>query len=47
MRLCKSDPERRVAIARGHRFAGYDKLRARIIEAIMCDLQEPLKDIDT
>lgn len=33
------------ATARGHRFVGDDKVRARIIEALMCDLRVELDDI--
>ncbi len=40
----------RFSIHRGHRFAGEDRLRARIIEALMCDFQvsraELLRDFD-
>ncbi|MGH1576548.1 oxygen-independent coproporphyrinogen III oxidase [Planktotalea sp.] len=31
--------EGRIPIARGHRFGGDDKLRARLIEALMCDFR--------
>ncbi len=40
----------KIPIARGHRFAGDDKLRARLIEALMCDFKisrnEILADFD-